>query len=64
VHARVAPTRQAVVVMHVVVWARRDHGWNSIRHWLPGQRRGAENASAGVPEVLKLANWNCAMHSL
>ena len=42
VHACVAPTRQAVVMMHVMVWASGDHGRARYAAWRPWStaRRG------------------------
>ena len=45
VHACVVATRQAVVVVHMVVWVRYGHEGQPIEHVGPGQRFGADNAA-------------------
>jgi hypothetical protein len=56
VHARVAPTRQAVVMMHVVVWASNDHGEKLSGTGLKVNGAARRMQRAGFSEGSKVAS--------
>ena len=64
VHACVVATRQAVMVVHMVVWVRYGHRGQPIEHFSPGQRFGAENAASRRSGRRSRSELNCAAADL